>query len=311
MPAVEFDSVCVKYGDTSALRDLSLSVEPNTIFGLLGPNGAGKTTAVDCLLGLTHPNAGSVRTLNLDPTREPRAVRARTGVQLQESALPARIRVAEAVDLFAAFYEAAVDAERLLADWDLSEHRTAAFDTLSGGQKQRLAVALALLHDPDLVVLDEVFAGLDPRARLQTHDLIREARDRDTTVILVTHRMNDAQALCDRAALLDDGRLVACGTPRDLIAPLDAAVRICFTAPAGIDLSDVCALAGVTSVRRTGTAIRIYGEDGLLSSVRSVLDDNGIHPPDLRAEPVSLEDAFLARTKKNTPRSTAPMPSPA
>lgn len=311
MPAVEFDSVRVQYGDVYALRDLSLTVEPNTIFGLLGPNGAGKTTAVDCLLGLTHPDAGSVRTLTLDPTREPRAVRARTGVQLQESALPARIRVAEAVDLFAAFYDARVDAEGLLADWDLSEHRNAAFDTLSGGQKQRLAIALALVHDPDLVVLDEVFAGLDPRARLQTHDLIREARDRDTTVILVTHRMNDAQALCDRVALLDDGRLVACGTPRDLIAPLDAAVRIRFTVPAGSDLSAVRTLAGVTSVRRTGSAVRVYGMDGLLSSVRSVLNANGMYPPDLRAEPVSLEDVFLAQTENEPPRSTAPISSPA
>jgi ABC-2 type transport system ATP-binding protein len=295
-PVLDVDSLRKTYGDTVAVDALSLRVEAGAIFGLIGPNGAGKTTAVECMTGLRTPDAGRVRLLGLDPQRESRALRQRLGMQLQESALPARLTVIEAARLFASFYASAADPDTLIETWGLADRRDTAYADLSGGQKQRLALALALIHDPDVVVLDELSAGLDPQARLEAQRLVRRIRDAGTTVLLVTHFMDEAEALCDRVALMDQGRLVALDTPRALTDRLDADVRVRFTAPEAFDADTLGALDGVTRVRQSGTQVTVYGRDPLLGPVSDALAAQDLAPTDLRAEPTSLEDVFLAAT---------------
>jgi ABC-2 type transport system ATP-binding protein len=186
------------------------------VLGVLGPNGAGKTTTVECVAGLRTPDGGTVRVLGLDPATDAAAVRQRVGIQLQSATLPSRMRVQEAMDVFAAAYPRHADPGVLLADWGLAEHRRQEFATLSGGQRQRLFIALALLGEPEVVVLDELTTGLDPAARRDTWTLVRSLRRQGTTVLLVTHAMDEAEALCDRVVVVAGGRLVAEGTPDDV-----------------------------------------------------------------------------------------------
>jgi ABC-2 type transport system ATP-binding protein len=205
-----------RYGATTAVDGVSLAVAAGEIFGIVGPNGAGKTTTVECLEGLIRPDEGSVRVLGLDPARQGGELRQRVGIQLQHAVLPRRIRVWEALDLYASFYRRVVDPEALLEAWGLAGKRDAMFETLSGGQCQRLFVALALLNEPELVFLDELTTGLDPQARRATWDLVRQIRDRGATVVLVTHFLEEAERLCDRIAVFDEGRIVAVDSPEGL-----------------------------------------------------------------------------------------------
>jgi ABC-2 type transport system ATP-binding protein len=206
-----------RYGAMVALDGVSLSIDRGEVFGIVGPNGAGKTTLVECLVGLRRPDSGEMRVLGLDPIRQARMLHERIGVQLQESALPEGIRVEEALRLFASLYSSSVDTRALLCDWGLERKRTARFSTLSGGQRQRLFIALALVNDPSIVFLDELTAGLDPEARLASWDLIDALSRRGVTIVLVTHAMDEADALCDRVAILDRGRLLALDTPGRLV----------------------------------------------------------------------------------------------
>jgi ABC-2 type transport system ATP-binding protein len=296
MAAIDVDGLRKTYGSTVAVDDLSFSVTRREVFGVIGPNGAGKTTAVECMAGLREPDAGRIRVLGLDPHADEREVRRKMGLQLQESALPDRITVAEAIELFRSFYRSPVAADALMDRWGLYDCRDTAYTALSGGQKQRLSLALALVHDPELVVLDELSAGLDPQARMEAQAHVRTIRDRGATVVLVTHFMEEAEALCDRVALIDDGRLVALDTPHALAAGLDADVRVRFTAPQDLDVEAVRALSGAQSVVARGRRVTVYGRDGLLSAVAGLLKEAGPVPPDLRAEPTTLDDAFLALT---------------
>lgn len=186
---------------------------PGEVFGIVGPNGAGKTTTVECLAGPRQPDGGTVSVLGLDPQKDGRKLRERVGVQLQQAALPDDLKVWEALDLYASFYKNVVDARPLLEQWGLEEKANARFKDLSGGQKQRLFIALSLLNEPNLVFLDEITTGLDPQARRATWDLIRGIRERGTTVMLVTHYMDEAEKLCDRVAIVDNGRVVALDSP--------------------------------------------------------------------------------------------------
>ena len=287
------------YGSTVAVDDLSLEVEQGEIFGLIGPNGAGKTTAVECALGLRTPDAGTVRVLGMDPQRTPagRFYR-RVGAQLQEAALPNRMTVREAVTLFASFYST-TDRPALLDRWGLEDKRDASFDDLSGGQKQRLFVALALVHDPQLVVLDEISTGLDPEARQKTRALLQEVRAAGTTVILVTHFMDEAQALCDRVALLNRGRCVALDTPAALVDRLDASYRVRFEAPANFDSTALQAVDGVASVATANGHVEARGEEDLLTTVVHHLAEHGHTPDALHAERATLEDVFLTLTNES------------
>ena len=216
-PIISADGLTKRFGDVVAVDDVSFEVRPGEIFGLLGPNGAGKTTTLDCLEGLKAPSKGRVRVLGLDPWIDRDRLRHRMGVQLQESRLQARIKVCEALDLFASFYDGPLDWEALLEPLGLKEKRNALFGGLSGGQKQRLFVALAMVGDGEVLFLDELTTGLDPQARRAIWDLVRTARDRGKTILLTTHFMEEAERLADRVGILDHGRLIAIGSPRELM----------------------------------------------------------------------------------------------
>jgi ABC-2 type transport system ATP-binding protein len=288
------------YGTTIAVDDVSFEVHDGEIFGMVGPNGAGKTTTIECLEGLRKPDQGSIRVLGVDPQRESHTLRERTGMQLQQSNLPDRMKVWEALDLYASFYPKATDWRVLLTQLGLEEKRNAPFGKLSGGQKQRLFIALALLPDPQLVFLDELTTGLDPQARHAIWDLVREVRAKGKTIVLTTHFMEEAERLCDRVAILDHGRIVALDTPPELIRGLGAEERIVFslkgTLPAGFDQ----ALSGETRVEVQGERVIIHGKNGrkvpLVSEVVNLLSVQGVQFSDLRTEQPSLEDVFLSLT---------------
>ncbi|HHS97037.1 MAG TPA: ABC transporter ATP-binding protein [Chloroflexi bacterium] len=285
------------YGEVKAVDGISFTVHTGEIFGMVGPNGAGKTTTVECIEGLRRPDRGTIRVLGLDPHREGYTLRERIGVQLQEAALPDRIRVDEAMDLFASFYSRSVDWRGLLDQVGLGSKRRAAFGELSGGQKQRLFVALALVNDPDLVFLDELTTGLDPQARRAMWDLVRGIRDRGKTVFLTTHYMEEAERLCDRVAIVDHGEIVALDTPENLIRSLGIERRVVFVSDGGWDAAALRQVPGVSRVEQAGERVVVYGEgDGLVGGVVTALERMGVRFRDLRTEQPSLEDVFLALT---------------
>jgi ABC-2 type transport system ATP-binding protein len=216
MPLIEVTNLRKTYGEHVAVDDVSFHVEQGEIFGILGTNGAGKTTTVECLQGLRTPDSGSISVLGLDPKADHAALRQRLGSQLQESRLPEKLKVHEALDLYASFYANPADPADLLAKLGLTEQRTKYFGKLSGGQKQRVSIALALIGRPEVAVLDELTTGLDPHARRDTWKLVEAVRDTGVTVLLVTHFMDEAERLCDRLAIFDAGRVVATGTPAEL-----------------------------------------------------------------------------------------------
>jgi len=218
MNVIEVVNLRKRYGDQLAVADVSFRVREGEIFGIAGPNGAGKTTTVECLEGLRKPDAGFVQVLGLDPQRDGARLRRLVGIQLQQSQLPDRLRVGEALKLYSSFYPRPADWQQLMADVGLADKRNTAFAKLSGGQKQRLSIALALVGNPRIAILDELTTGLDPQARRDTWSLIRAVRDRGVTVVLVTHFMDEAERLCDRLAVIDAGRVVALDTPAALIA---------------------------------------------------------------------------------------------
>ena len=218
MPVIEVSHIHKSYRDHVAVEDISFSVEPGEIFGIVGPNGAGKTTTVECVEGVRNPDRGTVRVLGLDPRTDRAELRQRLGVQLQQGQLPDRLRVAEALELYASFYRRPADWRALADDLGLTPKLRTPFGKLSGGQQQRLSIALALVGSPDVAVLDELTTGLDPQARRDTWDLIRAIRDRGVTVLLVTHFMDEAERLCDRLAVIAQGRVLTVDTPSSLVA---------------------------------------------------------------------------------------------
>jgi ABC-2 type transport system ATP-binding protein len=294
-PIIQVQNLRKTYRRMVAVDDISFEVAEGEIFGLLGPNGAGKTTAVECLQGLRRPDSGNIRVIGLDPCREATALRRRIGSQLQESALPDRIKVWEALDLFASVARGAGDWPVLLEQWGLSGKRRASFGSLSGGQRQRLFIALALVNNPEVVFLDEMTTGLDPAARRVAWELIRAIRERGTTVVLVTHFMDEAEHLCDRLAIVDQGKIVASGTPQGLISTNTSEVRVIFSSEP-VDLSWLEKVTGVRKVARTGPRVEVEGSGSLLALVAAALVEHGIVPADLRVEQPTLEDVFLKLT---------------
>jgi ABC-2 type transport system ATP-binding protein len=296
---VEVGNLVKHYPGVKAVDDISFDVHQGEIFGMVGPNGAGKTTTIECVEGLRWPDGGSIRVLGLDPLRDRYRLRERIGVQFQSAALPDRIKVWEALDLFAAFYPGAVDWQPLLEQMGLAEKRDAYFGKLSGGQKQRVFIALALVSNPDLVFLDELTTGLDPQARRAMWDQVRSIRERGTTVFLTTHFMEEAERLCDRVAIIDHGHIVALDTPQNLIDSLGAEHRVVFEANASLDEESLRAVPGVVRVERIGERVVVYGQqDGLVSGVVDALEAGGIRFENLRTEQPTLEDVFLALTGK-------------
>lgn len=274
-----------------AADGVSLQVEHGEIFGIIGANGSGKTTTVECLQGLRRRDGGDVSVLGLDPQTQRAALRHRIGSQLQESALPERLRVWEALDLFAALSPRSRPWRSLVTEWGLEEKQRAAFADLSGGQRQRLLVALALVNEPEVVFLDEMTTGLDPAARRAAWDLVRQVRARGTTVVLVTHFMDEAEALCDRIAVFSRGKVLDVGSPAELISRHADHSTVSFTADG--ELSWLADCPGAAEIVRDGARYRVRGKGPLLAHVAAALVAHGHTPADLAVERATLEDVFL------------------
>lgn len=284
------------YGPTVAVDDISFEVQKGEIFGIVGPNGAGKTTTIEAIIGLRTPDSGEISVLGLNPASDSQALGNRIGTQLQEAALPDRLKVWEALDLYASFYEKTVPYEPLLEQWGLAGKRDARFGDLSGGQQQRLFISLALLNDPEIVFLDELTTGLDPQARRATWDLVRDIRDQGKTVILITHFMDEVEALADRVAIIDHGQLIALDTPANLVAGLEAETQVQFTTSNGFRPELLEDVEGVTSVTSLAQRVTVRGSGPLLANVASELGRHNIAPADLSVQQADLEDVFLALT---------------
>ena len=285
------------YGPIAAVDGISFEVYEGEIFGVVGPNGAGKTTALECIEGLRRPDSGRIEVLGLDHRRDEYELRERIGVQLQESALNARIKVWEALDLFAAFYRHSVPWRPLLNQLGLTEKMNAPFGKLSGGQKQRLFIALSLVNDPELVFLDELTTGLDPHARRSMWELLLDIRKRGKTIILSTHFMEEAERLCDRVAIIDRGHVVALDSPKNLVRGLGGDSRLSFEVEGVCDVGLLNDLSSVTRVEAKGERFTVFGSGSeMAAEVTGSLATNGVRFRDLKTEQATLEDVFLALT---------------
>ena len=294
---VHVEGIRKHYGRTVAVEDVSFDVRQGEIFGLIGPNGAGKTTTMECVEGLRSPDRGTIAVLGLDPVRDVYRLQDRIGVQLQEAQLQKRIKVREAVDLWASLYRKSVDAGHLLEQLGLVEKQNAWFMTLSGGQKQRLFIALALINDPELVFLDELTTGLDPQARRAIWELVCGIRQRGKTVFMTTHLMDEAERLCDRVAIIDRGRIIDIDSPAALVR------RHCPERTVIVTTSQQSAdalfrqLPVVTAVERRNGDVLIQGRgDDFVTNVIQCLAVHAIPVTDLRTESPTLEDVFLRVT---------------
>jgi ABC-2 type transport system ATP-binding protein len=299
-PAIEVADLVKHYGATRAVDGISLRVEPGEVFGLLGPNGAGKTTTVETLEGYRRPDAGSVRVLGLDPFADGPRLRPRIGVMLQDGGLYQGIRPLEALRLFASYYDDADDPDRLLDLVGLREASGTIVRRLSGGQRQRLSLALCLVGRPALVFLDEPTAGMDPHARATTWRLVRELRTEGVTVVLTTHAMDEAEQLCDRVAIIDHGRVVAAGTPSELMAGA-AGEQTKFSAPTGLDRAALAGALGlaadaVLEPRPGEYVVAAEATPTLVAGLAVWLRDHDVTLGDLRAGRRSLEEVFLRVT---------------
>jgi ABC-2 type transport system ATP-binding protein len=287
------------YPAVAAVDGISFDVFAGEIFGIVGPNGAGKTTLIECIEGLREPDSGFIRVKGKDPVKNGYDLKPIIGIQLQESALQDRIKVWEAVDLYASFYAHSIDQKVMLEQLGLAEHRDRPFARLSGGQKQRLFIALALINDPEIVFLDELTTGLDPQARHATWDLVREIRSRGKTIFLTTHFMEEAERLCDRVAIIDHGRIAALDTPENLIKSIDADNRITFTMKMKENFlpGSLSGIKGVNSVETRNERCVVYGRgDELIKELVSFLTETGVGFSDLNVQKPNLEDVFLSLT---------------
>jgi ABC-2 type transport system ATP-binding protein len=296
-PVIHVESIRKTYGRTIAVDDISFDVEPEEIFGLIGPNGAGKTTTMECVDGVRAPDRGVISVLGLDPRRNVYELQERIGVQLQQAQLQKRIKVREAVGLWASLYRKPVNGDHLIEQLGLGDKRNAWFVTLSGGQKQRLFIALALINDPEVVFLDELTTGLDPQARRAIWDLVRGIRQRGKTVFLTTHLMEEAERLCDRVAIIDHGRIVDIGAPAALVQ------RHCPERTVIVESDDRAAgdrfrtIPHVQSVSSDGSRLTIRGLGvDFVTHVIHCLAEHHIPVIDFRTELPTLEDVFLKLT---------------
>jgi len=304
-PAIEVVELEKHYGSTRAVDGLSLSVGEGEVFGLLGPNGAGKTTTVEILEGYRRPDRGSVRVLGLDPVTDGAALRPKIGVMLQDGGLPPGLRAREVLHQFAAFYDDADDPDRLLGVVGLEQQADTPVRRLSGGQRQRLSLALALIGRPRCAFLDEPTAGMDPHARADTWDLVRSLRADGVTVLLTTHAMGEAEQLCDRVAIVDHGRLLACGTPAELTRSA-VSHETWFSADPGLPVSELAAAlglgdGGVIESRPGEYTIAATATPALIADLTAWLRDRNMQLDELRGSRRSLEEVFLRLTREGRP----------
>jgi ABC-2 type transport system ATP-binding protein len=293
---IEVMGLTKRYGGQAVVDDISFHVGKGEIFGILGPNGAGKTTAVECMEGLRRRDDGDVRILGMDPLNDRHRLHQRIGVQLQETQLQEKLRVREALELYASFYPNPADWRELLGRWGLAGKADIRFAKLSGGQKQRLFIALALVGNPEVVFLDELTSGLDPGARHATWDLIAQIRDSGVTVVLVSHFMDEVEELCDRVAILERGRIAALDTPAGLVDRAGGEYRVRFRPMAPIDEQPLATLPGVIEVSRHGAQVTVTGTGDFASTVTAELARRQVLVADLRIEGRSLDSAYVALT---------------
>ena len=298
-----------RYGANEALRGVDFTLQAGEIFGLLGPNGAGKTTTLECVLGLREPDAGNVEICGLDARRFPREVKRKLGAALQSTALQDKITPREALDLFGAFYSEPEPTLRLLERFDLVAKADAAFETLSGGQRQRLALALAFVHRPEVVILDEPSTGLDPQARHELHAEIRRMKRDGYTVLLSTHQLDEAAALCDRVAIIDQGRIVATGTPHELVSTAAGGQTVRFTASQLIDLAALTRLPGLRALRCEGLSGYFETDEAapVVTALLALLAAQGATLWELEVKRSSLEDIFLKLTRPDNKSANLPV----
>jgi ABC-2 type transport system ATP-binding protein len=295
------------YGTRVVVHGLDLDVRAGEIVGLVGANGAGKTTTVECLQGLRTPDAGSLTVLGYNPSTQAAQLRPLIGSQLQDSALPDRLRVAEALRLFAT--SAGRDGDDLLEQFGLAGRRRAVFSSLSGGERQRLFLVLALLNRPRLVILDELTQGLDPAARREVWAAVRRLHESGTTVLLVTHEMDEAEALCDRVVAMQAGRVIDAGTPTELVDRYAATATVRFTLPdlPVALLDELGQLDGVQHVERAGSRVTVQGDRRIIAHVGASLVRRGTIPRDLGVHVPDLEDALLTLLESGPPQAAAPV----
>jgi ABC-2 type transport system ATP-binding protein len=302
-PSVHVKGLTKSYGSFHAVKGVDFEIFPGEVFGLLGPNGAGKTTTVEILEGLRPRNGGDVSVLGFDPGLESRRVKDRIGVCLQATNLADRISVREAMRLFASLYSRTVDGDALLKRLQLWEKRDAWYGTLSGGQKQRLALALALINDPQMLFLDEPSAGLDPQARLEIHELVQELRREQRTILLTTHYIEEADKLCDRVAIIDEGRIVAMGTPEEIRSRTLGQARVevrCETPlPPGDPPRFADADAPQIAADRRSIVVSTRKPARTLVELVRWIDQLGVELADVQLRRPSLEDVFIELTGKS------------
>ncbi len=294
---VQVNNLRKTYGSLVAVDGISFEVYEGEIFGMVGPNGAGKTTTIECIEGLRSPNDGEINVLGLNPTKDGYKLKTQIGIQLQQAELQARIKVWEALDLYSSFYGNSINLADLLERLGLSEKRNTHYSKLSGGQKQRLFIAMALLNNPELIFLDELTTGLDPQARHNMWDLVRGIRDDGKTVFLTTHFMEEAERLCDRVAIMDNGKIIAIDTPGNLVKNLGAENRVVFMVDEEFDTGFIEEKSSVTKLEQSGNRVVVYGKsDQLVVDVVVALSEKKIQFRDLRTEQPNLEDVFLSLT---------------
>jgi ABC-2 type transport system ATP-binding protein len=304
-PAVEIAHLRKTYGALVAVDDVSFSVAEGEIFGILGPNGAGKTTTAECAIGLRSPDSGTIRLMGLDPHADAAKIHEIVGVQLQASALPPKLRVGEILDMYRSFYRDPADVGELIEVLGLAGKRHDYYRSLSGGQRQRLSIALALIGRPKIAVLDEMTTGLDPQARRDTWELIEGVRDRGVTILLVTHFMEEAERLCDRVALIDNGRVVALDTPARLAAQARGGKSMRFLPSAPFDDRLLKELPEVRRVEREGARVVVTGTGELVNAVVLTLAAAGVTARDVQLDSSNLEDAFVRLTGRHLDKEGA------
>ena len=298
IPILQVENLVKRYGNVEAVRGVSFSVEEGEVFGLLGPNGAGKTSTVEILEGLRDPDGGTVSVCGLNPQKNSQELKHEIGAALQSTSLPDKLRVIEALRLFAGFYKRRRSPEELLKRFGLEEKRNAFYSQLSGGQKQRLALAMALVNEPKVLFFDEPTAGLDPQVRREIYDIIEELRREKKTIVMTTHYIEEAERLCDRVAIVDHGKVIALGTPRDLKSHSGGTTRIEVRLSQPAANGALGTLEGVADVRELDGAYVLHSHKPPKTIVDLVkhLEGNGNELVSLEIASPSLEDVFIELT---------------
>jgi ABC-2 type transport system ATP-binding protein len=297
---VEVNNLTKRYGDLTAVNGISFAIEKGEIFGLLGPNGAGKTTTVEMIEGLRKPDSGTIRICGMEVTGKSDRVKEVIGVQLQSTTIYDKIRVGEAISLFGSYYKKPLPTTEILDKVSLRDKNRSFVVSLSGGQKQRLAIAMAMVHDPEVLFLDEPTTGLDPQARRNVWDMIKGLKEQGKTIVLTTHYMEEAEKLCDRVGIMDMGRIIAIGTPENLIARQNLESAVEFVTPNGNAAEILQKLTGVNRATKEGNAYIVHTREAssvLIELVR-MFEDNNLSLENISVRRATLEDVFLEITGK-------------